>query len=604
MEIDHNFDLQINNIKDLKDLQELSDLNKRKDANIKLKAYLNDALPEDLRAIDWSKAGSDRELIPWADGRSYEDVLREVFMDMGKKMPEEAPATEFIMFYDDSFPCLEDYWQKAVYNFFCKQFGETNILSMMWHPSSEKQPHCHIIVCNYPKFSYKRDDFESFQNDHGFIIPKECEIKDEQGNTVIPWLDTLDSYKPLTEYTPEYDKELVYDAQSLDRISSKIMSQKEQDEAMDSFLNMYTTTEKRELKQAQTGELDKKVFLHGVEDFFRLRLKLSEEQTKLMIKKVESAVFGYYVLDELLNDDSISDIKVLSPYKIRVKKSGKRMTSNLLFRGDMDYYRFITGVADKNKTDLSPMNAVQNFTDKTSNKNCIMRLNICTPYVNSGGYPYLHIRKVSKEKRDMEYLLNAGMLDIKTASYLIDMARNATGMLFTGKGASGKTTLMNTLIDYIPYNRSGLCIQENEELYSTKHPDIMFQHIVTPRTPKGIRFTLQDLARNGLLTDLDYFIIGEIKGGEARDFLNAAYTGHQCWASVHGASSTEAIDKLADYVKLASDYSKAEAMSMLRHLQVVVFLKNFKVDEISEIEGWDDEKQQLKYKLIYKRKRN
>lgn len=62
-----------------------------------------------------------------------------------------------------------------------------------------------------------------------------------------------------------------------------------------------------------------------------------------------------------------------------------------------------------------------------------------------------------------------------------------------------------------------------------------------------IQYELKDLARNALLLDLDYFIIGEIKGDEAVHFLTAAYTGHQCWASVHGISSTEAIDKLADY---------------------------------------------------------
>ena len=173
MEIDHNFDFKINEIKNLEELHNLSELNKRNNAKINLKAYLNDVLPEKLRTIDWSKTDSDRELIPWAEGKSYEDVLREVFMDIAEDIPEESPATEFIFYYDDSFPCLENHWQKTIYNFFCKQFGETNLLSMMWHPLSEKQPHCHIIVCHYPGFAYDRKDFEKFQNDYGFVVPKE-----------------------------------------------------------------------------------------------------------------------------------------------------------------------------------------------------------------------------------------------------------------------------------------------------------------------------------------------------------------------------------------------------------------------------------------------
>lgn len=143
-------------------------------------------------------------------------------------------------------------------------------------------------------------------------------------------------------------------------------------------------------------------------------------------------------------------------------------------------------------------------------------------------------------------------------------------------------------------------IQENEELFSNKHPDLMFQHVVTSRRQNEIQFDLKDLARNGLLTDLDYFIIGEIKGGEAFYFLNAAYTGHKCWASCHGSSSTEAINKLADYVTYESGYSQAEAKKMLQSLETIVFMKNFKVTEISEITGWNEEKKDLTYRAIYR----
>jgi pilus assembly protein CpaF len=143
-----------------------------------------------------------------------------------------------------------------------------------------------------------------------------------------------------------------------------------------------------------------------------------------------------------------------------------------------------------------------------------------------------------------------------------------------------------------------MVIQENEELFSDIHPDLMFCHVVTNRGEGKINYELQDLARGGLLADLDYFIIGEIKGAEALYFLNAAYTGHKCWASVHGISSTEAMDKLADYVKYASDYSKEDALRMLHNIDTVVFMKDFKVAEISEIVGWDEEAHNLKYKRV------
>ena len=221
-----------------------------------------------------------------------------------------------------------------------------------------------------------------------------------------------------------------------------------------------------------------------------------------------------------------------------------------------------------------------------------------TNFVTSTGLPYLHIRKIPKDKYTMNKLVELGMMNEDTKVYLIKQAKESTGILFTGKGASGKTTLMNAMIEEIPHDKSVLVIQENEELFTVGHPEIMFQHIVTSRGEGKIEYSLSDLARNGLLVDLDYFIIGEIKGGEAIYFLNAAYTGHRWWASVHGVNSTEAMDKLADYIKYESDYSKEDALRMLRGIKIVVFMEDVKVAEISKVVGWDDASKNLKYDSV------
>ena len=105
------------------------------------------------------------------------------------------------------------------------------------------------------------------------------------------------------------------------------------------------------------------------------------------------------------------------------------------------------------------------------------------------------------------------------------------------------------------------------------------------------------------MTDIDYFIIGEIKGDEALDFIVAATTGNKAWCSVHGSSTMGGLDRLADYIMKAnkSKYDKAQAMSMLKDLQVVVFMKNFKVAEISEITGYDPATQQLTFRTVLRR---
>lgn len=362
------------------------------------------------------------------------------------------------------------------------------------------------------------------------------------------------------------------------------------------IVDYFTRVEKKTINMVNRELLDKSVINQMVMDYLKNK-KIAEDFSEKMVKMFDAYVFGYHILEPLVNDDSISDIKIIRYDRVRIKRNGKRMTSDIRFKDNGELNRFVEYVAIRNKVNISDINAVQTFTDKYSNPKFILRFNICTQYVNSVPNSYLHIRKVSKVKRGMDYLIGVKMLDKGTAEYLIQKAESARGILFTGKGASGKTTLMNELLEYIPEDKSGLVIQENEELFSDMHPDMMFQHIVMNRGEGKIQYSLQDLARNGLLLDLDYFIIGEIKGGEALYFLNAAYTGHRCWASVHGVSSTEAIDKLADYVKYESDYSKEDVIRMLRTMEIIVFMDHFKVTEISEITGYDE----ATHRLIYRR---
>lgn len=369
------------------------------------------------------------------------------------------------------------------------------------------------------------------------------------------------------------------------------------EDLLEEIVDYYTKVEMKSLNLVQRNLKTKEIFLNEVRTYLKTK-NLSDVIADEVIQRFQKYIWGYHVLEELINDDSISDIKVLSADNIRIKKLGKRSTSRVKFRSDNDYRQFVEYVAIKNSTNISDVNAVQNFTDKDSNDKFILRFNISSVFVNSENVPYLHIRKIAKEKRTLKDLIALKMLDQKTADYLIGRVENSSGILFAGKGASGKTTLMNALIEYIPKTCSGLVIQENEELFSKVHPDMMFQHVVTSKGEGRIQYPLKDLAKNGLLVDLDYFIIGEIKGNEALYFLNASYTGHKCWASVHGNSSTQAIDKLADYVKYESDYKKEEVLHMLSSLSVVVFLEDFRVKEISEISGWDKENENLSYKRI------
>lgn len=370
------------------------------------------------------------------------------------------------------------------------------------------------------------------------------------------------------------------------------------DEELSAVLDHFTNIDKKSFLLVQRGLKSKDAFIEEVRHHLKRRGN-TPDIIEGVIEQFEKFIWGYHVLEDLINDPTISDIKVMDENNIRIKRHGKRMdATGIHFKSKQDYKQFVDYVAVKNAKNISDIAAIQTFTDKTSNENFILRFNITTEYVNSHDLPYLQIRKIPKKKYTMEDLINYKMMDRKTADYLIDKASNGSGIVFCGKGASGKTSAMNALIEHIPHDKSGLVIQENEELFSHTHPELMFQHVVTNKGEGKIRYTLKDLAINGLLTDIDYFIIGEIKGGEALYLLNASYTGARCWTSIHSNNSTQALDKLADYVKYESDYSKADILNMLTSLNTIVFMKDFKVAEISEVKGWNPEKQVIEYERI------
>lgn len=353
-----------------------------------------------------------------------------------------------------------------------------------------------------------------------------------------------------------------------------------------------------QLNMLERNKITKEAFTELVYNYIRSNVTQDERDVEDTFKTFASFLWSYDIIDELIDDDEISDIKIYDWDHIRVQRLGHRETAKLKFRNPDHFKKFVEHTAIKNKASISAQNALQNFTDKYSSKKAIMRFNITTPVVNSNEKYLLSIRKIPKHKYTTERLIELGFFTREMADYFEDRVKNGGGLLVAGKGGSGKTTLLNWALDKLPDDISGLCIQENEELFSN-HPDIAFQHTIINRGEGKIEYDLGDLARNGLLMDIDYFIIGEIKGAEALYLLNAVYTGAKGWATVHGSSATEAMKKLVDYIKYNSDYSQEEALQMLVHLDTVVFMKDFGVREVQEITGYDPEIGDLTYKKIF-----
>ena len=380
------------------------------------------------------------------------------------------------------------------------------------------------------------------------------------------------------------------------------ITKKQFDEYFKEIMKYFTTLERLMVARMQRKDIPVKEFMENIKVYIENTYPGLNESDKIsLLNRIENALCGMYILEDILNDEKISDVRILNYNDIRIKIFGKNYMADVSFLDNVDYKTFINGMAIRNHVSLDK--GVATFTDKNSNKTENMRFTITTEAVNTPGVPYVHIRKIGKTKKSMDELISENMLEPQIADYLIDKVKNSKGIVIAGQSSSGKTTLINTLIDYIPMSSTGTIIQENEELFGGKHPDIMCEKIGYVITPQKdvFYYDLQDLIRNALLTNTEYIIVGEIKGAEARDFISACTTSHKCMATIHSSSAKDVPMRLADLMKYGSDYTISECLRMLKDLEVIVYMSHYKVSEIVEITGYDDEEKVLKFRSIFKR---
>ena len=348
---------------------------------------------------------------------------------------------------------------------------------------------------------------------------------------------------------------------------------------------------------------------------------ITEEEKDMVMELIDRELWGYGIIDPFIHEADISDIKIYGAKRVMGKEVGQRIPLPVEFDSEKVYLKFVSKLLERNKINLGTANAIQTFTD-TSLDDFILRITVISALLTDSGLPVIAVRKIPKNKYDLMNLTHKGMFqkgsrekkvkekDRQARVFeqmnpqlgpLIMKMIHSKGILFTGKGASGKTTLMNAMIAEIPHDESVMICQENAELFDLNHPDLFGCHVLTNTGDSKISYELGDLTRAALLVDLDRVIVGEVKNGsEAAGLSKASMTGHKCWTSVHGESCQMAVDKMADYISQATGYSTRDALKQLLGFEYVVHLKNFRVDEVVRIAGWNTEEESLIYETVYR----
>ena len=159
----------------------------------------------------------------------------------------------------------------------------------------------------------------------------------------------------------------------------------------------------------ERGEISRETFAEEVKQYIKNTYKVTPMQLEHIYEQFSRFVWSYYIIDGLIADPDISDIRIIDAGHVYVKRRGVRVLSGVKFDSSEDYERFIERVALKNKVNMGNNNAISIFTDK-SQKDWILRFNLSTRFVLSGAAPMLHIRKHARRKKLFPRLVEEGML--------------------------------------------------------------------------------------------------------------------------------------------------------------------------------------------------
>ena len=359
-------------------------------------------------------------------------------------------------------------------------------------------------------------------------------------------------------------------------------------------------------KCVQGTENDFKKLMDKASEYLNIGNRLSEGNKFIILKLFQQCVFGFYILTPLIEEEEVSDIKVLDYDHIVIKANGDRYLTDVKFYSEEDYRTWFERILRIHRLGRGEEFSLNHCTDRKGVEEFYLRIDVQLPYITSTERANIHIRKMPKEKLSWEYLKENGMLTDEHMDYIKDRILAGYGFLISGRGGSGKSTLLNNMLDWIPFDQSILVSQESDELYSNVHPQMQFEHTMTVRKGNVVTdFSLEDELRLGLLQDIDNFVIGEIKGGEALHvFTTAMSTGARFFGTIHSNDAISSVRRLAQCARYVSDYPMETLEEMLSIMPfTLIHMSHFSIDEIVEIDGWDAKNKRLIYRKVYEKER-
>jgi pilus assembly protein CpaF len=273
--------------------------------------------------------------------------------------------------------------------------------------------------------------------------------------------------------------------------------------------------------------------------------QLEPADRETMVREIMDEIYGFGPLEPLMNDPTISDVLVNGADRVFVERNGKLEQTDIRFADNRHLMQLIgrlVGRAGRRIDEVSPMVDAK-LPDGS-------RLNAVIPPLALKG-PTLSIRRFAKERLLFEDMIRFGSLSPEMAEFLQLAVKGRLNILLSGGTGAGKTTLLNNLSQFIPTSERVVTIEQTAEL-QLQQPDVVSLEMRPANVEGRGEISQRDLLKNSLRMRPDRIIVGEARGGEVLEMLQAMNTGHDgSMSTVHANDTRDALARLEMMIALS-----------------------------------------------------
>lgn len=312
-------------------------------------------------------------------------------------------------------------------------------------------------------------------------------------------------------------------------------------------------------------------------------------------RRVFARLRGLGILDELLADESVTEIMVNGAKHIFVERAGKIYRVSRTFESEEELYNIIQRIVGKAGKEVNPANPIVDTRLPDGS-----RVNVVVPPISRSGAT-VTIRKFSRNPMTVEKLLEYGSITPDAARFLEKLVKARYNIFISGGTGSGKTTFLNAMSNFIPADERIITIEDSAELQIHKLSNLISLETRNANSSGKGEVTIRELIRSALRMRPDRIIVGEVRGEEALDMLQALNTGHDGSLSTGHANSTrDMLSRLETMVLqgnaglplMAIRQQIASALDVIIHLSRLRD-KSRRTMEITEVLGCENGEIQL-----------